>query len=159
MQESDIAAVLRVQSECYGISMNESEQTLRSRLAVAPDSSWLAEDAHGVPAYLVAYRSMLGKVTALGGLFGIAAQVDCLYLHDLAVCQRAKGQGLGPWLVRHAWKMALAEGLQHSALVSVQDTQSFWRKLGYADFDDLQPDEHERLTTYGSPCQYMARRL
>src|SRR4051812_37696776 len=111
MTQEDIPAVLALQAACYGSGMNGSEGVFRSRLAVAPDSAWLARDAQGLLAYLVTYRSRLGRLTLLGDDFAPAAMPDCLYLHDLAVSRRAQGKGLARQLVEHSWAMAQAEGL------------------------------------------------
>ncbi|HSD37165.1 MAG TPA: GNAT family N-acetyltransferase [Rhodocyclaceae bacterium] len=159
MAQDDIPTVLALQAECYGIGMNESEAIFRSRLIAAPDSAWLAADTQGPLAYLVAYRSRLGKLTLLGGAFAPAPVPDCLYLHDLAVSPRAQGSGMARRLVEHAWTLAIGDGLSYSALVSVQDSQRFWRALGYDIWDELVDDERAKLMSYTGPSCYMARQL
>ncbi|MEC5384857.1 GNAT family N-acetyltransferase [Uliginosibacterium sp. H3] len=159
MTQADIPAALALQAECYGIGMNESEAVFRSRLDAAPDSAWLATDAQGALAYLVGYRSRLGKLTLLGDTFTPAAMPDCLYLHDLAVSPRAQGSGLARGLLLHAWSLAQREGLAYSALVSVQDSQRFWRKLGYEVWESLTADELAKLSSYTGPSYYMVRQL
>ena len=159
MTQDDIPKVLALQAECYGSGMNESEAVFRSRLSAAPDSAWLAADTQGPLAYLVSYRSRLGRLTMLGGAFAPAAVPDCLYLHDLAVSQRAQGNGLARRLVEHALALARAEGLTYSALVSVQDSHRFWRSRGYDIWDQLSADEFDKLASYGEPGCYMVKRL
>jgi ribosomal protein S18 acetylase RimI-like enzyme len=159
MTQADIPAVLALQAECYEVAMNESESVFRSRLSVAPDSAWLAADAHGLLAYLVTYRSQLGKLTLYGSAFAPAAQPDCLYLHDLAVGRRAQGSGLARRLVECALILAQAEGLAYSALVSVQASQGFWRKQGYEVWDKLAADERDKLASYTGLSCYMVRNL
>ncbi len=158
MRAADVADVLCIQAACYPPPMQESEVTIRARLAAAPDCAWVAADGDGLCAYLVAYRSQLGKVTPLGGAFGTAAP-DCMYLHDLAVAPRAGGRGLGPQLASAAWQAARHGGLRYSALVSVQDSHAFWSRLGYAVHDALDPAQRQRLRSYGVPAWYMVKRL
>ncbi|MGB6054876.1 MAG: GNAT family N-acetyltransferase [Burkholderiaceae bacterium] len=159
MRQDDVAGILLIQAACYPPSMQEDEATIRARLAAAPDSAWVASDGDGICAYLAAYRSQLGKVTPLAGRFEPAPAADCLYLHDLAVAPRAGGRGLGPQLAATAWQAARGEGLGYSALVSVQESQPFWRRLGYAVHDALEPLQRQRLSSYDAPAWYMVKRL
>ena len=57
------------------------------------------------------------------------------------------------------WARARAEGLRHSALVSVQGSQGYWQRQGYA--AQAVPDAHQRqhLASYGAGAVYMARTL
>lgn len=159
MTQDDLSAVVCVQAECYPAAMQEAESTLRERLRLAPDSAWVAEDDGGVCAYLVGYRSRLGKVTPLGALFDVAESADTLYLHDLAVSNRCKGRGIGTALVRRAGQKAADEGLAYSALVSVQGSRGFWERLGYLVWDGLEPVQLAHLKTYPGPSWYMVRNL
>ncbi|HLT03975.1 MAG TPA: GNAT family N-acetyltransferase [Pseudomonas sp.] len=158
MQEQDIAAVLAIQSEAYRCDLLESEAVIRARRASAPRHAWVAVDDEGVCAYLFAYHSRVGKVTPLDGDFRIPARPDCLYLHDLAVARRATGRRIGPALVGEALGQARRQRLPFSALVSVQDSNAFWRRLGYS---PRRPDpEHaEHLDSYQVPATYMVRAL
>ncbi|MDQ8020888.1 MAG: GNAT family N-acetyltransferase, partial [Moraxellaceae bacterium] len=83
-------------------------------------------------------------------------QVDSLYLHDLAVLPRMKGQRLAQWLVQHAWARAWSMGLRSSALVAVQDSLPFWSRLGYARHAPLAPSQAVHLRSYGDG-QYLVR--
>ncbi len=159
MTQADIPAVLYVQRECYESVTQEDEVTIRARLRVSPDSAWVAEDERGVCAYLVAYRSAVGKVTPLGGLFAVHAAPDSLYLHDLAIAARCKGSGIGSALVRFAGEKALAEGLAFSSLVSVHGSLTFWQKLGYVHWDNLDPSQRANLQSYAGEAWYMVKPL
>ncbi len=159
LQPADVPAVLRVQAQGYSPIMQEPEEVVRARLRIAPDTAWVAEDNGGVCAYLMAYRSIVGKVTPLGGLFEVPPKPDCLYLHDLAVDPRCRGQGVGPALVRAACQWAEEQGLTHCALVSVQGSEHFWGRLGYGGWGGLAPAQRANLQTYAGPATYMVRRL
>ncbi len=157
MHQDDIPSVLLIQEECYPPAMVEAEAVIRSRLAASPDTSWVAQDADGICAYLFAYRSLLGKVTPLGGQFHAADNADSLYLHDLAVAKRANGRGIGPALVVFALESARREGLACSSLVSVQDTRGFWQRQGYAEYENADAEQRARLASYPGPCCYMVK--
>ena len=154
MSERDIGAIVAIQLEAYSSDLLESEAVIRARRASAPEHAWVAEDQEGVCAYLFAYHSRVGKVTPLDGEFCIPAQPDCLYLHDLAVAQRAAGRRIGPALVSEALGLARQQQLRFSALVSVQESQNFWNRLGYT-AQQPDPEHAEHLHSYQVPATYM----
>lgn len=159
MAEHDIPAVLAIQQESYASELLESAEIIRQRLLAAPDLAWVAEDASGVCAYLFGYRSHAGKVTPLDGAFAQPADADCLYLHDLAVSGRAAGRGIGPRLVQRLLERGRSSRLKYSALVSVQDSQGFWRRQGYAELAELDAHQQRNLASYGVPAVYMVKSL
>lgn len=159
MRKQDIPAINRLQAECYPPEMQEDESTIHARLLLAPDLAWVAEDDSGVCAYLVGYRSAIGKITPLNGLSRVEENADTLYLHDLAVSHRGKGQGIGMALAKVACHDAAEMGLTYSALVSVQGSSDFWKKLGYVKWDRLEPDQLVNLKTYPGPSFYMIKKL
>lgn len=159
MQARDIPAVMSIQGESYAPEVHEEEAVVRTRLAACPQQAWVAEDAQGVCAYLFAYPSRLGQVTPLDGDFQPHAEADCLYLHDLAVAGRAAGRGIGPALVRHNLQQAGTTKLRYSALVSVQDSQNFWARLGYKAHEQLAAPQAGNLASYRIPAVYMVRSL
>ena len=159
MGEHDIPAVLAIQAESYPSELLESAAVIRQRLQAFPDLAWVAEDALGVCAYLFGYRSRAGKVTPLDGSFAEPQDADCLYLHDLAVSGRAAGRGIGPALVQRNLEHGRASRLKYSALVSVQDSQDFWRRQGYAEHPALDAQQRRNLESYGVPALYMVKPL
>jgi GNAT superfamily N-acetyltransferase len=155
MLGSDVPAMLGVQAQCYESAMNEPAEVLLARHEACPDTAWVALDAHGqVAAYLVAYRSRLGKPTPLGHAFEHALDADVLYLHDLAMGFALRGQGVAQQLVSHARAQARTMGLRGLALVSVNDTVGFWQCMG---FEIAQADAISELAlnTYPGNARYM----
>ncbi|WP_218156582.1 GNAT family N-acetyltransferase [Polaromonas sp. OV174] len=159
MRPGDLASVAAIQADSYHPHYLEDDATLRARLNEFPDTAWVAQGPAGVCAYLVAYRSVLGKITPLGGHFHSPALPNCLYLHDLAVSTAAAGQGLGPALVSHALAVARQEGLAYCALVSVQGSQAFWQRLGFRATTLDDPRERQHLATYLGAAVYMTQAL
>lgn len=154
----DIDAVFGVQAEAYADGFIESRTVIGERLAAAPQTAWVAEADGQVGAYLVAYPSVRGRLSALGAGFQPSAEADSLYIHDLAVQRRLAGQGVGPALVRHAWAQALRLGLVYSSLVSVQSSMAFWEGLGYCP-QAPRVDDQDKLGSYPGPACYMLARL
>lgn len=157
MRTADLAAVAFVQRECFPPPLLEGEAIYAVRLANCPDTSWVIDDEYGVCAYLVGYRSTLGKIAALGGAFAHVAEADCLYLHDLSVTKRARGQGLPARLLEHAADHARARRLASLALTAVLDTPDYWRRHGFETFTELDLHESATLAAYGVPALYMTR--
>ena len=159
MEDRDIGSVMLIQREQYTESFIEPETAIRARLANFPDTAWVADDGHGVCAYLVGYRSVIGRVTPLCGNFAVHDNPDTLYLHDLAVALRAIGLGVGGGLLHLAWQGGIASGLRCSSLVSVQDSVAFWQRHGYAESSLAEGAQLAHLATYGSMARYMVRVL
>ena len=157
MRLADLDAVLGIQRACYGEGFLEGADVIARRIASRVGLSCVAERAGRVCAYLAAYRTQPGKLTALHGDFDATAQPDTLYLHDLAVHPQATGQGLAQTLVRHLWAQGAALGLAGSALVSVQGSQDFWARLGYQVHALDDPGQQQRLASYGAGACYMVR--
>ncbi len=160
MTHPDIASVLQIQATCYLPNMIETESVIRTRLERSSDSAWVIENKDKtLCGYLVAYRSMLGKLTALDTAFKIPPQPDCLYLHDLAILPIFQNQKLGQQLVELAHQFALKEKLFYSALISVQNTALFWQKRGYQIWNKLDDVQLAYLKTYQTPAYYMVRHV
>lgn len=159
MLASDMPRVMAIQAECYVRQLNESETVIGARLEQMPQTNWVfAVDGQAV-AYLVAYRTRRGKVTPFDGVFPSIDDADCLYLHDLAVSAQARGRGAARALVEHALELGARMRLAYSALVSVQDSCSFWEAQGYRVVDSLSPIQHQHLASYAVPGCYMERCL
>ena len=156
MSAGDLSAVIDIQAQCYPPEMNEPAELLAARLAACPDTAWVAVDEDtGLPgAYLVGYRTLLGKVSALGAAFEHHAQPDGLYLHDLAIGRALRGRGVAQLLVAHARWQSTQWGLAGLALVSVNDTVGFWRRQGF-EVAQVTPQGQEALDTYWGTAVYM----
>ena len=157
MGEHQLAAVLAVQATCYPAAMQEPAAVVLARLRAAPATTLVACAGDAVHAYLFAYPSLLGRVTALDAPFVPAARPDTLYLHDLAVAPQALGRGLARRLVQQLLDQAAGEGLRHAALVSVQDTRRFWEGMGFE--AEARRAPCAALATYPDHALYMTRRL
>lgn len=155
-----LPGLMAVQRACYGAGFLESPQTFGQRLASPANCSLVAVESGAVLAYLAAYRSARGKVTALhGGFEAPEGPPDTLYLHDMAVLPDCAGRGLAQALLEALWRDARAAGLRHSALVSVQGSRGYWERHGYAVREPASPEARERLAGYGAGAVYMERSI
>jgi ribosomal protein S18 acetylase RimI-like enzyme len=156
---ADVPGLLTVQLACYGEGFVESGDVFARRLASPANCSLVLERAGAVCAYLAAYRSVRHKVTPLHGDFEAVPQPDTVYLHDMAVLPTCAGQGLARALLQPMWDAARAQGLRHTALVSVQGSGAYWARHGYAAQPLPDAVQRERLASYGQGAVYMARTL
>lgn len=159
MQLRDLADVIRIQAEAYSDEILETDAVIRARFIQAPDTSWVVERAGQVCGYLVGYQSILGEVSPWGGEFMHKPAATALYLHDLAISKTAAGCGLGVLLVNHALLAARQRELRAVALVSVQNSKSFWQKLGFNECTQLDEIQQGNLASYAGPALYMTRAL
>ena len=144
LQPNDLPALMAVQRAAYGDGFMESTEVFARRLASPVNCSLALLLDGALCAYLAAYQSVQGKVTPLHGDFEppVGTAPDTLYLHDMAVLPHLAGQGL-----------------RQSALVSVQGSEGYWQRHGYVAQPLHQPEQQQRLASYGEGAVYMARAL
>jgi predicted GNAT superfamily acetyltransferase len=161
MAENDLDAVLAVQAEAYADHFHEFAQVIAQRLSASGSTIWVAEKSGKVCAYLVAYVSSLGEITAFNSHFTPSANPDCLYLHDLAIAQSARGAGLARQLMLAAERYIDESRLALMALISVQDSRNFWSAFGFVEYPVLDAGQEEKLRTYGGDTAafYMVKKF
>ena len=159
MRESDLDAVLAIQSACYPAALNEDAATIRQRLHASPDTAWIASVADEAAAYLFGYRSHLGLVTPLGGIFSPADAPNCLYLHDLAVAPTWRSHGIANQLITAARAFASRQSLPFIALVALENARGFWERHAFATSEVASAQQADRLASYPGPCHYMTHQL
>ncbi|MFZ6731221.1 GNAT family N-acetyltransferase [Undibacterium sp. Ji42W] len=159
MQPADLAAVYHIQTQAYVADMVEAPALLASRLAAAPACAWVVEQGDQVVAYLAAYPSRHGRISALGQEFQPAQPANALYLHDMAVAPEQAGRGLARAMLASALEYAGAQGWQYACLVSVQSTRSYWQNQGFMAQTELNEEQKAKLDTYVGPACYMIRTL
>ena len=158
----DVESLLHVQTVCYGDAFLESREVFAQRLACAYHCSLGVTTQVGGPlqAYLAAYWSNLGKVTPLDGAFTPpAAAEQVLYLHDMSVLPALAGQGVARMLVQQAFAAARQRGLRQAALVSVQNSRTYWERQGFSVCEVTDAQQLIHLETYGEGALYMTAML
>ena len=88
-----------------------------------------------------------------------ACMIAACALLFAAVLPAHAGQGLALALLQPLWAQARAEGLRHSALVSVQGSQAYWQRQGYVLHPLPGAAQQARLASYGGAAVYMVRDL
>lgn len=159
MRPADLASVWHLQSHCYPREFWEEPALLAERLARCPDTAWVVDGEFGICAYLVSYPTQLGALAALSAPFEPDPDPNCLYLHDLSVGAEHQGQGFARQLLEQALIHARQQRLDHSALVSVQDSGRFWQALGFQPQPLSGTQRTRALASYPGNAVYMSRPL
>ena len=84
-------------------------------------------------------------------ILAVAPLGDVLFIHDLAVSNRAAGMGVGKQMVKHLRDNAETGGFRSALLVAVQNSVPFWQKFGFAQVSV--PTANAR---YGADAQVMS---
>ena len=159
MHESDLDAVLAIQSASYPAALNEDAATIRQRFHASPDTTWIISIADEAVAYLFGYRSRLGSITPLGGVFSPADAPDCLYLHDLAVTPTWRGRGIADQLIAAARAFASRQSLSFIALVALENARTYWERHAFATREVASAQQAAHLASYPGNCHYVVYQL
>jgi predicted GNAT superfamily acetyltransferase len=159
MSYEDLTAVVSIQAEAYVDEILETLEVITARFIAAPTRAWVAELDGKVRAYLVGYQSEQGVITPWGGEFKHSPIAPVLYLHDLAVSSAARGKGLGCQLVEFVLCEARTARLTSAALVSVQNSKTYWESFGFVEVAVINELQQANLASYSSEAYYMARNL
>lgn len=157
MRPADLPAVLAIQAQCYGETLLESSEALASRLALSPDTCWVAALPDGaLAAYLFTHAWPEASLPAWNGLLvrnWDDGETLTWFVHDMAVAPIGRGAGLPPRLYAAAREAAISAGLASSRLIAVQSAATYWRRLGYA---PVPAERHAaKLAAYGDDAVLM----
>ncbi|WP_374514643.1 GNAT family N-acetyltransferase [Brevundimonas sp.] len=140
----------------------EGRHCFANRLELHPQGCFVLDGADQSDAaaagYMVAYPWRAGEAPALNTLVdALPADADLVYLHDLALHPRVRGQGWSRPAVERLADDARADGWPALALVAVNDAAPFWARHGFA--VEESPALARKLSSYGPGARYMVRPL
>lgn len=154
MTAADLDGVVRVAAIAFPDHF-ESRACFAERLALCPELCFALEAGGAVAGYLIAYPWLMGQIPPLNSLLGrLPDDRRAIYLHDLALAPEARGGGHSREAVERLVAAARARTL---TLVAVNESQAFWRSLGFSIDDD--PALTSKLASYGPDARYMTRAL
>jgi GNAT superfamily N-acetyltransferase len=132
LTSQDLPEILSVQRACYRAELLEREATFRRKLEAFPAGCLGLEREGRLGGYLFCQPWAAARALPLDDPGEApAGKPDCLYLHDLAVLPAWRGTGAATGLLAAASVLAATLGLRRFALVSVQDSEPFWARLGF----------------------------
>jgi len=154
----DWTAILQIQELAYTKIAPETIETLQSKEKISPNTCWVIELEGNVAGYLLAHPWSSRKPLPLDfEIKSIPHNADTLYIHDLALHPDVQQSGIGSKCIDFALQEAQKQGFKKTALISVQDSSSFWEKAGYQIVSNLSLSSQESFQAYGSDAVYMEK--
>lgn len=152
----DVAALARIQYECFGDEFLESEQSYRSKLESNPQTCFIAEQDNMVCAYIIGLAVDEQSFPALNATsISTPIKPTILYLHDLSVVPNARGTGVSEVLIQHLLKQSI--NFEHTMLIAVQGSLGFWQKYNFAPIDPKSWGLEQKVLSFGVDAVLMAK--
>lgn len=132
LMESDISQVLTVQTTCYRPELIESRSAFLRKLTLFPSGCFGSFECGQMVGYVFAHPWVRGTTVPLDSSdYLLPGNIDCMYVHDLAVVATARGKGVAPSLIQALSDAASTQHLKTFALVAVQDSEKYWTRWGF----------------------------
>lgn len=153
MTRDDIDGVVEVAAIAFPNHF-EDRACFENRLALWPQGCFVLADDMGVAGYLFAYPWRADAAPALNAVIpGIPPDAEVLYLHDLALHPRGRGNGASRPAMAHVLSLARKDGWSTVALIAVNDAVPFWERHGFTVRET--PGLAKKLVSYGPGARYM----
>ena len=136
----------------------ESREVIVDKIKFFPEGCWLLSLEDISFGYALSHPWRLFNIPQLNkALPTPKARADCLYLHDVALLEIARGKNATKQLVERLTGIAYSHNLSFLALTSVYDTQPIWQRLGFKPMN--QEISSMELESYGHSANYMIKSL
>lgn len=158
----DLAAIERIQHECYGADFHEGQDAFANKIRQAPDYCLVAECAQGtVLGYFMCLLASVERFPCLhADDFQCPGDPDILYLHDMALSASARGRGLRQAFLAAIYSTARQnQALKDVFLVAVQGAEVVWEREGFQPVNARAVGLSASLETYGSSAVLMKKPL
>jgi ribosomal protein S18 acetylase RimI-like enzyme len=154
---TDWPKILAIQTLCYTELTPEPLNVLQSKAELSPNSCFVIEKEqeaigtqHKIIGYCLAHPWKSNVAIALNQVLTPLDDVDCLYLHDLALLSSARGLRLAEHILQALKDFAKTNQLNKISLVAVQGAEGYWAKQGFIPVENC-----TSLTSYPSGACYM----
>jgi ribosomal protein S18 acetylase RimI-like enzyme len=157
MTITDLPAVCKIQQCCYDPCYWEKYDIFAKKIALFPSGCFVAFDNNLCGGYIFSHPWFKNYPVPLDcPIESLPTANDIYYLHDLSIDPKNRGNGIGEKLINEVIKTARAIGAINMQLVSVQQSQNYWKKFGFIILENLYPKSDIALTNYGSDAQMMS---
>lgn len=147
--EDDLDTVMDIQSSAYHPFFQEDRFVFEDRLRNFPDGCWIAEVDGYSAGYLFSHPCQLNAPPNLNSAIeSLPKKPDCYFIHDVAINPEFRGMGIGRNLADKAKQLAIENSFKDMALISVQNSEKFWNKMGFKRVEDLSKEMAEKVESY-----------
>lgn len=165
MLPQDIEAVSAIAARCHP-NLPERAAVLAEKQHLAPQSCFALErraaaGRRRICGYILAHGWPAGSIPKLDGfLRAVPEAADTLYLHDLALLESARSQGLAAAGLKRLEACGQKAGFKALALVAVNHSAGFWQAQGFAPIAAAADETLAKgLAGYGAAARYMVKPL
>ena len=154
MTTSDLASVNRIAAVVHP-DYPEDAAIFSERLALYPAGCRVLDAPDGsLAGYVVSHPWRDREPPALNTRLGaLPARPSTYYIHDIALLPEARGGKAATKVVTALMEHARATGFAAISLVTVNDSEAFWRRMGFARVDDASLDA--KLRSYDNNACFM----
>jgi len=132
IEENNWGGILEIQDEAYHDVGPEQLDVLKSKQSASPETCFVCvSDQDDILGYLLAHPWSRSEPPKLFEPLPDIGNSDSIFLHDMAVSSRSKGQGIGRSMMAELIKASVLKGVKRIALVAVQGADSFWSLLDF----------------------------
>jgi N-acetylglutamate synthase-like GNAT family acetyltransferase len=139
-------------------NLPERIQVFAEKLRLYPEGCFVLIQDRTISGYAITHPWILHDVPELdASLVALPSSPDCLFVHDVALADRARGKGAGTQLMQRLSVLAAKHDIRCLALVAVYQSNVFWARFGF----EASSDERlaSQLRRYGPAARYMICRL
>ncbi len=150
---SDWSQILQLQAGAYTGVEPETLEVLQSKWHASPQTCFVYKRKQNIVGYVLAHPWHQLSPPKLFKLLTDDCGGEYLFVHDLAVDQQVKSQGIGKAMMAYLANEAKMRGYQQIQLVAVQNSTRFWQKQGF------EPLSQTVSSSYGDGAKLMCRVL
>jgi ribosomal protein S18 acetylase RimI-like enzyme len=157
MKSSDLPQVNHIADQIH-LSLPERPEVFTDKYQTFPEGAFVLENGGDIVGYGLSHPWVIGDIPPLDEFLGLPQSApNCLYLHDVAILDEARGRGFARELITMMVTIGIAHRLHALALVSVYGTNMLWRRYGFNEMEDAKLVN--KLSTYGESAHYMVKRV
>jgi len=152
MSDNSWHGILKVQEEAYTGIPPEELNVLKSKWKASPETCFVFKSTdEEIMGYLLSHSWNSNVPPKLFEEIPPKITGDILYLHDLAVLNKARGLGVGKQLSNKLIETAKRLKFKRILLVAVQESGRYWSNLGFREIHNV-----PICTSYGTSAKLMS---
>ena len=153
---SDACGYVRIGTDAYPPEFHESSEAFLAKLRVFPSGCKIVDIAGESVAFLISHPWTYENPPKLNSeAFTLPSCPDVFFIHSVTVMRANQKHGIGSALAKAAIALGQSHGFSRLTLISVQNSTSFWQRLGFKQVESLPQSVWHALVGYGDSSTYM----